>query len=131
MHTERFTDSYHAMKERVLALGAHASTPVGRREILAKFDGAMRRSHIGGALFDKLRLMATYFHDPAEPLQPKLLVGGALLYLIIPHDVVPDWIPLVGFLDDFTVIGYVWTRLQDIFVHYAKRRDERFAAEEG
>ncbi|HOS43165.1 MAG TPA: YkvA family protein [Armatimonadota bacterium] len=131
MHTEDQPFSLRAARERVRDLGARAMTPAGRREIIGKLEEAIHRSKIGGALLDKLRLMADYFRDPAEPLQPKLLVGGALLYLILPGDLVPDWIPLVGFLDDVTVISFVWTRLQDIFLHYAKRREARRLAEEG
>ncbi|OPZ84212.1 MAG: hypothetical protein BWY76_01945 [bacterium ADurb.Bin429] len=131
MRTEDQPFSLRAAQERVRELGARAATPEGRREIVGNLEDAIRRSKIGGALLDKLRLMYDYFRDPAEPLQPKLLVGGALLYLIMPGDLVPDWIPLAGFLDDFTIISFVWTRLQDIFLHYAKRRETRLLAEEG
>ena len=41
------------------------------------------------------------------PKRSIILVVAALLYLIAPVDIVPDFIPLTGFLDDITVIGFV------------------------
>lgn len=33
-------------------------------------------------------------------LKTILLTGGAVAYLLLPIDLVPDFIPVVGFLDD-------------------------------
>ncbi|WP_434512121.1 YkvA family protein [Desulfitobacterium sp. AusDCA] len=41
------------------------------------------------------------------PKRTIILVVAALLYLIVPADVVPDFIPVTGLLDDITVIGFV------------------------
>jgi uncharacterized membrane protein YkvA (DUF1232 family) len=130
MSYERFTLSMRLLAARLDTLGRRAATPEGRQAIVARLEAAIRRSHIGGALLDKLRVMVAYFRDPDEPMAPKLLIGGALLYLIIPTDLIPDWLPVVGFVDDFTAISYVWNRLQDIFVEYEKRRNERLVGEE-
>jgi uncharacterized membrane protein YkvA (DUF1232 family) len=37
----------------------------------------------------------------------KVLIAGALLYLMTPLDVVSDLVPLVGWLDDLGVAGWV------------------------
>ena len=37
----------------------------------------------------------------------KTLLAGALLYLITPTDALPDWIPVVGWLDDLGVAALV------------------------
>jgi uncharacterized membrane protein YkvA (DUF1232 family) len=37
----------------------------------------------------------------------KVLIAGALLYLMTPLDAVPDLVPLVGWLDDLGVAGLV------------------------
>ncbi len=34
------------------------------------------------------------------------LAVAALVYLVVPADCIPDFIPLTGFLDDVTVIGF-------------------------
>lgn len=38
--------------------------------------------------------------------QQKLLIGGALAYLILPADAIPDFLPAVGFGDDLAALTY-------------------------
>ena len=45
------------------------------------------------------------FRDPGYPLIKKGICVFALLYFITPIDIVPDIIPMVGFLDDAGVIA--------------------------
>ena len=42
--------------------------------------------------------------DPATPLQVKAILFGALAYFVLPFDVVPDFIALLGFGDDAAVL---------------------------
>jgi uncharacterized membrane protein YkvA (DUF1232 family) len=42
--------------------------------------------------------------DPATPLQVKAILFGALAYFVLPFDVVPDFIALLGFADDAAVL---------------------------
>lgn len=42
----------------------------------------------------------------------------ALFYLISPVDVIPDWIPVIGYLDDALVILWVMDRLDDEITRY-------------
>jgi uncharacterized membrane protein YkvA (DUF1232 family) len=43
--------------------------------------------------------------DREAPVLPRLLALIAVLYLLVPLDLMPDAIPLVGWLDDLGVIG--------------------------
>ena len=45
--------------------------------------------------------------DPETPLWVKGLIVGALGYFILPLDVVPDFLPVLGWLDDAGVIAGV------------------------
>jgi uncharacterized membrane protein YkvA (DUF1232 family) len=36
----------------------------------------------------------------------KLVAYGALFYLICPFDLIPDWIPVIGYMDDYIVLGF-------------------------
>ncbi|MFD1037394.1 YkvA family protein [Virgibacillus byunsanensis] len=46
------------------------------------------------------------FKSPTTPKSAKLTIAGALGYLIFPVDLIPDFVPVVGFTDDITVIVY-------------------------
>jgi len=45
--------------------------------------------------------------DPRVPWWRKALLGGAIGYLAMPFDLVPDFIPVVGLLDDALVVALV------------------------
>jgi len=42
--------------------------------------------------------------DKRVPLYAKLVLPGLFLYLLIPIDLIPDFIPILGYLDDLLVI---------------------------
>jgi uncharacterized membrane protein YkvA (DUF1232 family) len=45
--------------------------------------------------------------DPRVPRRRKLLLVGLLGYLALPFDLVPDFIPIAGQLDDVIVVALV------------------------
>lgn len=48
-------------------------------------------------------LLKRLMTDPRVPLRSKMIVGGTALYLISPIDVIPDFVPGLGQLDDVVV----------------------------
>jgi uncharacterized membrane protein YkvA (DUF1232 family) len=52
-------------------------------------------------------LLAAYYcaFDRDTPLQVKAALVGALAYFILPFDVIPDMLPLIGFADDAAVLA--------------------------
>ncbi len=47
------------------------------------------------------------------PWQAKLVLGAALLYLVLPFDLVPDWLLGLGIVDDLGVVTLlVWLALK-------------------
>ena len=51
--------------------------------------------------------------DPFTPTQVRIYLMAALAYLIMPFDLFPDFMPLVGFSDDFvalTAVLSIWSK---------------------
>ena len=51
--------------------------------------------------------------DPCTPAQVRISLMAALAYLIMPFDLFPDFMPLVGFSDDFvalTAVLSIWSK---------------------
>ena len=55
------------------------------------------------ALPDLLRLIAKLLRDPLLPRAAKIALAAAMVYLASPIDLIPDFIPLLGYLDDLLV----------------------------
>ena len=52
----------------------------------------------------KLRLAAALVREPRIPLLVRVLPPALVLYLAMPLDVIPDFIPVIGQLDDVLVL---------------------------
>ena len=40
------------------------------------------------------------------------MIGGGLLYFILPTDLIPDFIPVIGYVDDLAVITTIMNSLK-------------------
>jgi uncharacterized membrane protein YkvA (DUF1232 family) len=52
------------------------------------------------ALPDVVRLVTRLVGDPVLPRSAEIALGAAAVYLLSPVDLIPDFIPLVGYVDD-------------------------------
>ena len=52
----------------------------------------------------KLQFGRTLLRDPSVPLPAKLMLLAVVGYLAMPFDLIPDFIPVIGQLDDVAVI---------------------------
>ena len=59
------------------------------------------------ALPNLARLLARLVADPVLPRAAKVALAAALVYLASPFDLIPDFIPVVGYLDDLLVAALV------------------------
>lgn len=78
--------------------------------------GIGRPRNVGEAL-DTVRKVPTYARlvwglarDPRVPMQQKLVLGAVAAYLAFPIDIIPDFVPVIGELDDVAVLilGLDW-----------------------
>lgn len=52
-------------------------------------------------------LLYYVMREPGTTQPDKLKIIGALGYFILPLDLIPDWIPVVGFTDDLAALTWV------------------------
>ncbi|MBM5806317.1 MAG: DUF1232 domain-containing protein [Cyanobacteria bacterium M_surface_10_m2_179] len=68
--------------------------------------------------------------DPATPPQVRLTMVAALTYLLIPLDLIPDFIPAAGFSDDLValtaLLGLCSTHMTDAIRLRAQRKLDRW-----
>ena len=75
-----------------------------------------------------LKDLYTLFVDAVKgryKLHPAIMgvIGGGLLYFIVPLDLIPDYLPIVGLLDDFAVLSAIINSMQDELAEYRKSKD--------
>jgi uncharacterized membrane protein YkvA (DUF1232 family) len=51
------------------------------------------------------RLLWSLVQDDRTPNSRKVLLAGALGYVVLGRDIVPDWVPILGQLDDLVVVA--------------------------
>lgn len=69
-------------------------------------------------LLSKAKQLYEFFLSPQITGLQKTLVAGALLYILTPLDLVPDFIPVIGWLDDLGVavfaLNYILSQMQGL-----------------
>jgi uncharacterized membrane protein YkvA (DUF1232 family) len=56
---------------------------------------------------DLVRLVRSLLADPATPRSVKIALGGLLVYLVSPLDLIPELLPVIGSFDDVVIAGFV------------------------
>ena len=83
-----------------------------------------------GEAFETARKMPTYARliwglarDPRVPVQQKAVLAGIAAYLAFPIDLIPDFIPIIGQLDDLLVdAGLLGLMTRAVMRYYALKR---------
>lgn len=64
-----------------------------------------------GSVWGKVEQMHRFIWDSSVPFSQKVLPLAALLYLVTPIDMVPDIVPIAGYLDDIAVLLYAYGQM--------------------
>ena len=89
------------------------------RQVLDKVYHKMLKNASHSKLFERLkvifRLVKAYAKGEYREVSPKsiLLLTGGLLYFLMPVDLIPDFIPVTGLVDDLTLILWIYSSLED------------------
>jgi uncharacterized membrane protein YkvA (DUF1232 family) len=59
------------------------------------------------SLPDVLRLVTRLASDPVLPRAAKIALAAAAVYLLSPIDLIPDFVPFVGYVDDLLLAAVV------------------------
>ncbi len=54
---------------------------------------------------ERIRFLTRFIRDRKITASKKFVAYGSLFYLIYPFDLLPDFMPAVGYLDDFAMLG--------------------------
>ena len=120
---ERRADGLVRSKERLKNLATQA---------VRKLSGtaSMRIDRVRDELILCIALVRSWIHGEYDGVSRQTIVSvtAALLYFVVPLDVIPDFLIGVGFIDDASVVGYVMTMLaaeMDTFRRWQEREVER------
>ena len=103
------------MKDFDKAEAAGVSAKMGSRatdediqDVASKMD-LMKKGPLA-KIWDKVVQLWDAFKSPDTPKAVKTIIIGGLIYMVSPIDLIPDFIPVVGLLDDASVIGIVFSQ---------------------
>ena len=82
------------------------------------------------ALLDQVRLTWRMLRDPRGPLLVKFLPFLPLIYVLSPLDFLPDFIPVIGQIDDVTIL-FLGMRLMETLAPQELVLEHRLAIERG
>ncbi len=52
----------------------------------------------------ELKIYRLLLRDKRTPILPKILLGLAVGYVLLPFDLIPDFLPVIGHLDDLVIV---------------------------
>lgn len=93
-------------------------------ETATKLSDAKNKDNKFKQLFDValtlVRLVRSYANGEYRQIQVSTIVSGlaVLLYVLSPIDLIPDFIPVVGFLDDLSLVSWFVGKFQQEITRY-------------
>ncbi|GHV85526.1 hypothetical protein AGMMS50230_11340 [Spirochaetia bacterium] len=70
-------------------------------------------------IWDKVQSLWAYVRSDKVPWTKKVLPLAGLVYLVSPIDLIPDFIPVAGLLDDMGVLGFIVYQMGSMLTAFA------------
>lgn len=99
------------------------------RKIVDKFRFVPKLKTAAGHICDFCDLLADYFegHYPNLSMSTIVALLAGLLYLVLPVDVIADFFPAVGWVDDAAVLAFVMAAEQsDVKEYLSWKKKQKF-----
>ena len=118
MDIDKIINSYH------LKVNAEDAKPEKVAQAKDETLNKVKNVSVLAELFDNIRTAYDLVSDSVTGKYKGLskgtlmLLAGGLAYLALPIDLVPDFIPVAGWMDDAAVLGWIFTRCADEFKKY-------------
>ena len=121
-------------RERIrstLEYGTENFTEDDLEKVRSESESAEKKSGFLGDQLESFTILWSLLHDywageyRAVPWRLIAAIGFAVTYLVSPLDVVPDFIPFVGFVDDATVFALVVSSFQSEIDKYKTWKKEQ------
>jgi uncharacterized membrane protein YkvA (DUF1232 family) len=82
-----------------------------------------RRGRFDISILGRLKKLPAYMTDSGVAWWKKAGIVLGLLYVISPLDAVPDWFPIVGWLDDIGLLGIMYMFMMRELSEYIALRE--------
>lgn len=98
------TVSVPIVEKKLAEYNLQAQTYEGQDKILTNFDRKLESVGSIGPLVDQMKELFDRFRKKKGNPGELAIMGSALLYFIVPTDVIPDYLFAVGYLDDAVAV---------------------------
>ncbi|WP_313430864.1 DUF1232 domain-containing protein [Siminovitchia terrae] len=105
LYDQKFT--IDQVDQKITNYGHYSQTEEGQETILNGFEEKLQKVGSIGPFINHLKELFERFRKRQGNHYELALIGGALLYFIIPVDVIPDYIFPIGYLDDAIAVQIV------------------------
>lgn len=105
LYDKRF--SIDQVQQELTKYEQYTQTEEGKETILSKFEEKLRSVGSIGPFINHLKDMYEKFRLNKGTAVELTIIGSALLYFILPVDVIPDYIFPIGYLDDAIAVKMV------------------------
>ena len=126
---------FEKAKEAIAGFAAQAEelvkNPAKLEELLRQLEEKIKEVPVAGNALSRVPLMISmirsYLTKEYTAISPKVIVSlvAAILYLLACKDIIPDKVPVVGYVDDLAVFAAAFLVNEPELSAYSKWREEQ------